>query len=94
MSWGIVKLSNNGFLHVDEALFLSPSQHLLKPIMPDQKNNDNLYKEGALVVAKMYPEVRLRIVRYYQRIYYCSVVGDETRKHLVYFERELVPTGE
>ncbi|HEY0744761.1 MAG TPA: hypothetical protein VGD40_25015 [Chryseosolibacter sp.] len=60
--------------------------------MPDHSNTDNLFTEGSLVTAKQHPEVPLKVVRYYQRIYYCARVGDETRKQLVYFERELLPT--
>ena len=57
-------------------------------------NTDNIYNEGTLIAAKAHPSQQLRIMRYYQRIYYCAVVGDETSKQLVYFERELVPPGD
>jgi hypothetical protein len=59
--------------------------------MSYQTNSDNIYPEGTLVTAKVYPSLTLKVVRYYQRIYYCAVVGHEDRKHLVYFERELNP---
>jgi hypothetical protein len=51
---------------------------------------DNIYKEGTVITAKVAPELKLVITKYYQRIYYCSVIGD-ARKQLVYFERELIP---
>ena len=51
---------------------------------------DNLYQEGAHICAKENPTLELVIRRYYQRIYYCSVVGEPERKQLVYFERELI----
>jgi hypothetical protein len=51
---------------------------------------DNLYPEGAHICAKENPTLELVIRRYYQRIYYCSVVGEPERKQLVYFERELI----
>lgn len=56
-----------------------------------QTNTDNVYPEGSFITAKENPSVRLKIVAYKQRIYYCAVVGDEERKQLAYFERELVP---
>ncbi len=59
--------------------------------MSYRTNTDNTYKEGTLITAKAHPMQQLRIMRYYQRIYYCAVVGDETSKQLVYFERELIP---
>lgn len=52
---------------------------------------DNIYPEGALVFAKANPSSQLRIMKYYQRIYYCALVGGDTSKPLVYFERELDP---
>jgi len=52
---------------------------------------DNTYKAGTPITAKINPLLKLKIERYYQRIYYCSVVGAPQHKHLVYFENELVP---
>jgi hypothetical protein len=57
--------------------------------MSYKTNTDNLYSEGAFVTEKANPGIPLKIMRYYQRIYYCAVVGDETSKQQVYFEREL-----
>ncbi|HEY0654377.1 MAG TPA: hypothetical protein VGD65_14655 [Chryseosolibacter sp.] len=58
--------------------------------MSYQTNEDNIYAVGTFITAKEAPAVRLEITRYYQRIYYCSVVGSEAAKRKVYFERELV----
>jgi hypothetical protein len=57
--------------------------------MSYRTNSDNIYAEGAFITAKENPSLRLKINKYYQRIYYCEVVGDEQRKQLAYFEREL-----
>jgi hypothetical protein len=54
-------------------------------------NIDNLYPEGTVITAKDDPALTLVIMKYYQRIYYCAVVGDAARKPLTYFERELIP---
>lgn len=58
--------------------------------MSYQANEDNIYAVGTLVRAKAAPSVELKITSYYQRIYYCSVVGSDSAKLKVYFERELV----
>jgi hypothetical protein len=59
--------------------------------MSYQTNTDNIYPEASFITAREAPTVQLKIVAYKQRIYYCAVVGDEGRKQLAYFERELVP---
>ncbi len=51
---------------------------------------ENKYKEGETVVAKVTPDVKLKIRRYLQRIYYCRVEGKPEEKEQVYFERELM----
>ncbi|HEY3402770.1 MAG TPA: hypothetical protein VGK59_05235 [Ohtaekwangia sp.] len=61
--------------------------------MSYQTNTDNIYPVGAFITACENPSLKLQIVKYYQRIYYCAVVGDEARKQLVYFERELISPG-
>jgi hypothetical protein len=54
---------------------------------------DNIYQEGIFICAKVAPDRRLVIDRYYKRIYYCKPVDDPSDKLLVYFERELtLPT--
>jgi hypothetical protein len=50
---------------------------------------ENKYKEGQVVHAKVNPALKLVIRRYIDRIYYCKVQGDPTRKELVYFEMEI-----
>jgi hypothetical protein len=52
---------------------------------------DNIYKAGTIITAKVDPLLKLKIERYYQRIYYCSVVDAPHQKYFAYFERELVP---
>ena len=59
--------------------------------MSFRTNSDNLYQVGTIIFAKASPEVSLLIEKYYQRIYYCSVHGNEGAKQLAYFERELLP---
>ena len=61
------------------------------PTMSYRTNTDNTYPEGTTIAAKANPSRKLKIMKYYQRIYYCAVIGDERGKHLVYFERELIP---
>lgn len=55
-----------------------------------QTNEDNIYAVGSFINAKESPAVKLQITKYYQRIYYCSIVGDDNAKPKVYFERDLI----
>ena len=55
------------------------------------RNQDNIYPEGAILSAKVDPFIKLKVMSYNQRIYYCTVVGEEGKKPLAYFERELLP---
>jgi hypothetical protein len=55
------------------------------------RNKDNIYAEGTILSAKASPSVELKVMSYNQRIYYCAVVGDEGKKQVAYFERELLP---
>lgn len=59
--------------------------------MSERTEDDNLYGTGTIITAKVDPLLKLKIERYYQRIYYCSVVDEPARKHYAYFERELIP---
>jgi hypothetical protein len=59
--------------------------------MSYQTNTDNIYPEGIFITANENPSLRLKIMNYKQRIYYCAVVGNEELKQLAYFERELIP---
>lgn len=59
--------------------------------MRDEINNDNIYKEGSFIYAKVDPELKLVIVKYKQRIYYCAAVDHPEQNNFAYFERELIP---
>ena len=73
----------------------------MKPHRGQRTNNrhnknfmsDNIYEEGTVITAKINPDLKLIILRYYQRIYYCAIVGAIDNKPFAYFERELVPPG-
>jgi hypothetical protein len=69
------------------------SKQLIDPHnnMSDRIIADNIYQAGSQITAKAYPLLKLKIERYYQRIYYCSIVDAPQQKHLVFFERELAP---
>jgi hypothetical protein len=58
--------------------------------MSYRTNLDNIYAVGTFITAKENPSLKLKIMNYYQRIYYCAVVEDEGRKQFAYFERELI----
>jgi hypothetical protein len=58
--------------------------------MSYRTNEDNIYAVGTFITAKEAPAVKLEITKYYQRIYYCSVVGNDQSKVKAYFERELI----
>lgn len=58
--------------------------------MSYQTNEDNIYAVGSFINAREAPTVKLQITKYYQRIYYCTVVGNDTARLKVYFERELI----
>ncbi|TND00509.1 MAG: hypothetical protein FD123_4354 [Bacteroidetes bacterium] len=51
---------------------------------------NNKYKEGEVVYAKVNPGLKLVIRRYVDDIYYCKIQEDPERNELVYFERELL----
>jgi len=59
--------------------------------MSVKTNFDNIYEEGTVITAKADPDVKLVILKYYQRVYYCAAVGDAGRKNLIYSEKELIP---
>ena len=58
--------------------------------MSYRTNSDNIYSVGIVISAIDNPSLKLKIMTYYQRIYYCAVIGDEGRKQLAYYEHELV----
>lgn len=51
---------------------------------------DNTYAVATFITATENPSLKLKIMKYYQRIYYCAAVEDEGRRELAYFERELI----
>ena len=51
---------------------------------------ENKYKKDEVVYERIRPALKLVIRRYVDRIYYCMVQENPTRKELVYFERELM----
>ncbi len=59
--------------------------------MKNEFNMENKYQVGQVVQAKAAPELKLVIRRYIDRIYYCKVKDNPTRRELVYFEREIEP---
>ncbi|HTH55846.1 MAG TPA: hypothetical protein VL728_07345 [Cyclobacteriaceae bacterium] len=59
--------------------------------MRNEINDDNIYKEGTIISAKTAPEVKLLIMKYRQRIYYCSALDHPEQNNFAYFERELIP---
>jgi hypothetical protein len=52
-------------------------------------DKDNIFAEGTLVHAKATPDLTLRIIKYQQRVYFCSASTEPVGKLLPYFEREL-----
>lgn len=62
--------------------------------MSNQTNDSNRYQVGTMILAKEAPTVMLHIRKYYQRIYYCCIVGNESAKQKVYFEKELIIPGD
>jgi hypothetical protein len=61
--------------------------------MSYQTNEDNIFAVGIIITAKEAPTIKLEIKKYYQRIYYCSIVGNDTAKQRAYYERELIAPG-
>jgi len=62
--------------------------------MRKEIKDDNLYQEGSVISAKVNPSLELMIMKYRQRIYYCSVVDHPELNNFAYFEKELIPPGE
>lgn len=65
--------------------------HLIDEKMRNEINDDNIYKEGTVICAKADPEVKLIILKYRQRIYYCASVESPEQNNFAYFEKELIP---
>jgi hypothetical protein len=62
----------------------------IRKSMNYKRSNDNIYKAGTVITAKENPHVKLVIMRYIHRTYYCAVVGGDTKNQLTYFEQELI----
>lgn len=58
--------------------------------MKDPVSNDNKYSKGTFIYAKVNPQLKLVIVDYKQRIYFCKSVQHPEMSHYAYFERELI----
>ncbi len=54
----------------------------------------NKFQEGDIVFAKVNPSNKLKVRRYIDEIYYCTIVSNPSLKELVYFERELSWDGD
>jgi len=50
----------------------------------------NKYKSGEIVSERIRPTLKLIVNRYVDGIYYCFIQERDSKKELVYFERELV----
>lgn len=53
-------------------------------------DKDNIYSEGTIVRLKAQPEVRMLIMKYHERIYFCKRISAPKVKLMPYFEHELV----
>lgn len=53
-------------------------------------NTENKYKVGDIVCTKTNSTLKLKVRRYIDRIYYCTVVDDPKEAEQVHFERELM----
>lgn len=54
-------------------------------------STDNIFDLGTQVSSKALPDLKLIIVKYYQRIYYCADIDNPSKKHLAFFENEISP---
>jgi hypothetical protein len=52
-------------------------------------NDDNKFKEGTIVTAKADPSLKLIIMKYKKRIYYCAEEANRSHNNFAYFEAEL-----
>ena len=51
---------------------------------------ENKYKAGEVVFERIFPDKKLIVSRYSDKLYYCRTFENLKRKELVYFERELM----
>jgi hypothetical protein len=57
--------------------------------MIESEHPERVFAIGSLVHAKDNINIKLRIRRYINGIYYCKIVDDPSHRELVYFGREL-----
>jgi hypothetical protein len=63
--------------------------------MSYRTNEDNIYKVGSVITARENPTQKLLIEKYYQRIYYCSILPEDPSARLkVYFQKDLIAPAE
>jgi len=51
---------------------------------------ENKFKPGEIVSERIRPYLKLMVSRYENKIYYCKILERESKKELVYSERELM----
>jgi uncharacterized protein YodC (DUF2158 family) len=51
---------------------------------------ENKYKNGEVVIERIRPTLKLIVSRYVNGLYYCLIQERDSKKELVYLERELV----
>jgi uncharacterized protein YodC (DUF2158 family) len=51
---------------------------------------ENKFKSGEVVSERIRPTLKLTVSRYVDGIYYCLIQERESKRELVYFERELI----
>ena len=61
-------------------------------LQPGKKNvvMENKFRSGEIVSERIRPSLKLIVSRYVNGIYYCLMQERNSKKELVYFERELV----
>jgi hypothetical protein len=66
------------------------SKRTRKSLKPIVMMVENKFKDGEVVYERIRPAQKLIIRHYTDNLYYCKAQENTTRKHLVYFERELL----
>lgn len=51
---------------------------------------ESKFKQGEIVMERVRPYLKLLVSRYENQIYYCKILDRESKKELVYSERELM----
>jgi hypothetical protein len=50
---------------------------------------ESKFKKGEIVIERIHPTKKLIVADVSNGMYYCKVAGDNKRKPLIYFERDL-----